>query len=154
MTSRIIRNQALHTNLFAGQPFERHAFVVQAPTAPVWESGDYTTSDCPIAEFYAFNRVPTGVGWEGDNATTVLGGPEGPTMVPGWVSPDDVTTLLRQAPPGTRFVFNSAAMETAEQAKQWLDAARVAASAQMPPISGKGKTAPIGCGVREISVCE
>jgi len=84
-----------------------------------------------IPGFYAFNRVPTGVGWEGDNATTVLGGPDGPTMVPGWVSPDDITTLLRQAPPGTRFVFNSAAMETADQAKAWLQAARAACHQQV-----------------------
>jgi len=91
-----------------------------------------------IPGFYAFNRVPTGVGWEGDNATTVLGGPEGPTMVPGWISPDDVTTLLRQAPSGTRFIFNSPAMETEDQAKAWLHAARAAASTQMPTDSHGG----------------
>lgn len=31
-----------------------------------------------IPGFYAFNRVATGVGWEGDNALEELGGPRGP----------------------------------------------------------------------------
>ena len=77
-----------------------------------------------IPNFYAFNRVPTGVGWAGDNAIEVLGGPEGPVMVPGWVSLDDMATLLRQAPAGTRFIFNSSSMENMENAKAWIEGAR------------------------------
>ncbi len=82
-----------------------------------------------IPNFYAFNRVPTGVGWDGDSALDELGGPEGPVMVPGWVSPEDVGLLLRKAPVGTRFIFNSGAMETVGEARRWLDEARAAAEA-------------------------
>lgn len=81
-----------------------------------------------IPNFYAFNRVPTGVGWEKDNAHQVLGGSEGPVMVPGWVAAEDVPVLLRTAPAGTRFIFNSCAMENATAGRQWLDAAHAAAS--------------------------
>jgi hypothetical protein len=81
-----------------------------------------------IPNFYAFNRVPTGVGWAQDTALDVLGGPDGPVMVPGWVSPEDVVTLLRKAPPGTRFIFNSCAMESADSARSWLEAAHAAAA--------------------------
>jgi hypothetical protein len=77
-----------------------------------------------IPNFYAFNRVPTGVGWEKDNAMEVLGGPNGPVMVPGWVSTDVIDVILRKSPPGTRFIFNSAAMADIESARRWLDAAR------------------------------
>lgn len=80
-----------------------------------------------IPDFYAFNRVPTGVGWAGDNAMAELGGPDGPVMVPGWVGPDDVELLLRQSPAGTRFIFNSAAIEDAGAARDWLDACRARA---------------------------
>lgn len=80
-----------------------------------------------IPGFYAFNRVPTGVGWEGDNALQVLGGPDGPVMVPGWVEPADVATLLRLAPADTRFVFNSAKLADADAARAWCEAARAAA---------------------------
>lgn len=77
-----------------------------------------------IPNLYAFNRVPTGVGWEGDNALEVLGGPEGPVMVPGWVSLDDMATLLRKAPSGTRFIFNSSPLDNVESAKIWMDGAQ------------------------------
>ncbi|GEM_PF-592267 len=80
-----------------------------------------------IPNFYAFNRVPTGVGWENDNALDELGGSGGPVMVPGWCTPEDIATQLRKAPQGTRFIFNSAAMEDAESARKWLDAARALA---------------------------
>jgi hypothetical protein len=80
-----------------------------------------------IPNFYAFNRVPTGVGWEKDNALEELGGAGGPVMVPGWCSPEDVGTLVRKAPPGTRLIFNSAALADVAAARQWLDAARLAA---------------------------
>jgi hypothetical protein len=82
-----------------------------------------------IPNFYAFNRVPTGVGWEKDNAQTLLGGPDGPVMVPGWVAAAEIPVILRTAPPGTRFIFNSCAMEDAAAGRQWLDAARAAAAA-------------------------
>jgi hypothetical protein len=82
-----------------------------------------------IPNFYAFNRVPTGVGWDGDNALDELGGPQGPVMVPGWVSPADVGVLLRKALSGTRFIFNSGAFEKADEARRWLDEARAAAGA-------------------------
>jgi hypothetical protein len=77
-----------------------------------------------IPNFYAFNRVPTGVGWEQDNALEVLGGPAGPVMVPGWVAVPDVAVMLRKAPAGTRFIFNSAAVEDVASGRQWLEAAR------------------------------
>ncbi|MEI6149572.1 MAG: hypothetical protein WCS01_10780, partial [bacterium] len=80
-----------------------------------------------IPNFYAFNRVPTGVGWEKDNALDELGGSGGPVMVPGWFSPDDIAAQLRKAPHGTRFIFNSAAMEDVESARKWLAAARAVA---------------------------
>lgn len=85
-----------------------------------------------IPNFYAFNRVPTGVGWAQDNALAVLGGSAGPVMVPGWVSPEDVATLLRKAPCGTRFIFNSAAPESVTSARSWLAAARAAAETTIP----------------------
>ncbi len=85
-----------------------------------------------IPNFYAFNRVPTGVGWEQDIALDVLGGPDGPVMVPGWCTPEDIATLLRKAQPGTRFIFNSAAPENEEGARQWLEGARAAADAAVP----------------------
>ncbi len=81
-----------------------------------------------IPNFYAFNRVPTGVGWEGDNALQALGGGAGPVMVPGWCSPGNVTALLRLAPRGTRFIFNSCGLEDPGAARQWLDAVQVAAA--------------------------
>ncbi len=81
-----------------------------------------------IPGFYAFNRVPTGVGWEADNALAVLGGPEGPVMVPGWCSKEDVALLLRQAPDGTRFIFNSCGMDAPAEGRAWLDAVRAAAA--------------------------
>jgi len=80
-----------------------------------------------IPGFYAFNRVPTGVTWDEDSAHAVLGGPEGPVMVPGWIAAEDVPVLLRRAPAGTRFIFNSGAMEHVGDARPWLDAARAGA---------------------------
>jgi hypothetical protein len=80
-----------------------------------------------IPNFYAFNRVPTGVGWEKDNALDELGGPGGPVMVPGWCTPEDIAAQLRKAPHGTRFIFNSAAMADVESARKWLAAARAVA---------------------------
>jgi hypothetical protein len=77
-----------------------------------------------IPKFYAFNRVPTGIGWEKDNALSVLGGPEGPVMVPGWCSKEDVATQWRQAPPGTRFIFNSGGTDSPDMGREWLEAVR------------------------------
>ncbi|MBS3733529.1 MAG: hypothetical protein KGY99_01225 [Phycisphaerae bacterium] len=82
-----------------------------------------------IPNFYAFNRVPTGVGWENDNAHQLLGGPDGPVLVPGWVAVEDIPVLLRTAPTGTRFIFNAAGMDDVDEAKQWLDGARRAVDA-------------------------
>lgn len=82
-----------------------------------------------IPNLYAFNRVPTNVGWENDTAHEVLGGPGGPVMVPGWVAAEDVPVLLRRAPAGTRFIFNSSAVEDPAAGRQWLDAARAGAEA-------------------------
>lgn len=80
-----------------------------------------------IPNFYAFNRVPTGHTWAEDKSLDELGGSDGPVMVPGWVSPEGVATLLRKAPTGTRFIFNAAAPESADQGRSWLEAARAAA---------------------------
>ena len=175
MTDRLERNRALHRALFTGQPGTPHAFVAHAPSPPIWEVGDFTTSDRPASEFvpwvvehyrrwlalseaiqddavpfarpgtgthiyavcfgakphlypdsnpYAFNRVATGVGWEKDNALEELGGPGGPVMVPGWVTPECVRTLLRKAPAGTRFIFNGTAFDRADDAARWLAAVR------------------------------
>ena len=66
---------------------------------------------------------------EQDIALDVLGGPDGPVMVPGWCSLADVATLLRKAAPGTRFIFNSGAAESDEIAREWLEGARAAAAA-------------------------
>jgi hypothetical protein len=79
-----------------------------------------------IPGFYAFNRVPTGHSWADDDAVDVLGGPDGPVMVPGWVSPEDIAALLRRAPAGTRFIFNAGAQESTDKARAWLEAARIA----------------------------
>jgi hypothetical protein len=77
-----------------------------------------------IPNFYAFNRAPTTGGWEQDNSLAVLGGPEGPVMVPGWVDMETISLLLRQAPQGTRFIFNSGSFDDVESARSWLDGAR------------------------------
>jgi len=74
-----------------------------------------------VPNFYAFNRVPTGVGWEKDNALDVLGGPEGPVMVQN-VMREGMLTLQRVAPPGTRFVFNFHAASL-DEGKKWLEGA-------------------------------
>lgn len=79
-----------------------------------------------IPGLYAFNRVATGVGWERDNALEELGGPAGPVMVPGWVTPECVRTLLRKAPAGTRFIFNGTAFDRTDDAARWLAAVRQA----------------------------
>jgi hypothetical protein len=89
-----------------------------------------------IPNFYAFNRVPTGVGWEKDNALAVLGGTDGPVMVPGWCSKEDVATLLSQAPPGTRFIFNSCGVDDPGVGRDWLDTVRAAVAA--PLCSSRG----------------
>jgi hypothetical protein len=189
---QLARNRALHRELFTRRSAARHAFVVQPTAKPIWETGDYTTSDRPVADFvpgvsndecgvmspemfetfclpelvelsgqfgglgmhccanaqhqfelfrripnfYAFNRVPTGVGWEKDNALSVLGGADGPVMVPGWCSKEDVATLLRQAPPGTRFIFNSCGVDDPAVGREWLDAVRADAAA--PLCSSRG----------------
>lgn len=77
-----------------------------------------------IPDFYAFNRIPTGVGWENDNALKVLGGDKGPVMVPGWCSKEDVAMQLRLAPAGTRFIFNSVGMSDPGDGREWLDNVR------------------------------
>ena len=63
-----------------------------------------------IPNFYAFNRVaPPGSGPEGfDPAIQTLGGPDGPVFVLGWMQPDAVEHVLRNAPDGTRFIFQQA----------------------------------------------
>ena len=73
-----------------------------------------------IPNFYAFDRGPTGVGWEGDNALAVLGGPQGPTFVTGW----DSALVSKFAPEGTRFIFNLNAGEDLDAIRRKLDEAR------------------------------
>ncbi|MEI8351819.1 MAG: hypothetical protein WCG36_05845, partial [bacterium] len=53
-----------------------------------------------------------------------LGGPDGPVQVPGWCAPDDVAVLLRKAPPGTRFIFNSGPFAEVGEARAWMDRVR------------------------------
>jgi hypothetical protein len=77
-----------------------------------------------IPNFYAFNRVPTNVGWEQDNALDELGGPDGPVQVPGWCSPDDVAVLLRKARPGTRFIFNAGPFADVGETRAWVERVR------------------------------
>jgi hypothetical protein len=49
--ARLDRNRKLHRDLFLRQGVARHAFVVQPTTKPIWEVGDFTTSDRPISDF-------------------------------------------------------------------------------------------------------
>jgi hypothetical protein len=52
MDSRLARNQAFLTHLYRRGPFARHAFVLSAPPqTPIWEVGDYTTSDRPVKDW-------------------------------------------------------------------------------------------------------
>jgi len=74
-----------------------------------------------IPNFYAFNRVPTNVGWEKDNALDVLGGPKGPVMIPGVGEVKELEIMLQKALPGTRFVFLKQGATSLDEAKQWLD---------------------------------
>ncbi len=77
-----------------------------------------------IPNLYAFNRVPTGVGWELDNALDVLAGADGPVMVTAATSLEDISVLLRKAPADTRFIFNSSGMNDQDTAQRWLEGAR------------------------------
>ena len=49
MSCRDQKNQRFLENIFRKGPFQGHAFMVSTPHTPIWEVGDYTTSDRPVA---------------------------------------------------------------------------------------------------------
>lgn len=71
-----------------------------------------------IPSFYAFNRVAAQQGYSPllDHFT----GATAPVHVLAWVSEEDIEYLVRNAPDGTRFIFNLSGT-TIEEAKPWLD---------------------------------
>jgi len=72
-----------------------------------------------IPNFYAFNRVGARLGWLTILDHPCLLGPEGPVFVLAWVSDDDTEALIRRAPPGTRFIFQSCEPDPAK-ARDWI----------------------------------
>jgi len=74
-----------------------------------------------VPGFYAFNRVPTTIGWEGDNALDELGGFNGPVMIPTHPNPASIKTMLDKAPEGTRFIFINPKAESIDEAAKWLE---------------------------------
>jgi hypothetical protein len=78
-----------------------------------------------IPNLYAFNRVAASKGY--GPILDPLGGPDGPVMVLGWISEDEITQLMAKARPGTRFIFNLLG-EPLPAASSWLDRMRAAAA--------------------------
>jgi hypothetical protein len=76
-----------------------------------------------IPGFYAFNRVGARQGWLTILDHPGLTGPKGPVFVLAWVSDQDTETLIRTAPPGTRFIFENRSPDVAT-ARAWLDRMR------------------------------
>jgi len=74
-----------------------------------------------IPNFYGFNRVAAQNGYT--PILEPLGGSCGPVHVLGWVSAEESEGLMRDAPAGTRFIFNLLGA-TLDEAKQWLDRMR------------------------------
>lgn len=74
-----------------------------------------------IPGFYAFNRVSARKGYAPllDHFT----GPTAPVHVLAWIPDDDIAYLVRNAPEGTRFIFNLCGT-TMEEARIWLDKMR------------------------------
>jgi hypothetical protein len=74
-----------------------------------------------IPGWYAFNRVASGNGY--DSLLEHFGGEAAPVHVLAWLSEEDIEHLVRNAPEGTRFIFNLCGT-TIEEAKIWLDKMR------------------------------
>ena len=70
-----------------------------------------------IPGFYAFNRVAAGQGYA--PLLEHFGGEAAPVHVLSWLADEEIEFLVRNAPAGTRFVFNLNGT-TVEEAKRWL----------------------------------
>ena len=74
-----------------------------------------------IPNFYAFNRVAARQGYA--PLLNLLCGHDGPVHVLAWISEEDIETLIRNAPDGTRFIFVFSGSKD-EDAKPWLERMR------------------------------
>jgi len=69
-----------------------------------------------IPGFYAFNRVAARHGYQ--PILDHFGGPGNPVHVLAWVDPQETERLIREAPQGTRFIFEATGLEL-DEAKAW-----------------------------------
>jgi hypothetical protein len=74
-----------------------------------------------IPNFYAFNRVAAQRGYA--PLLDAFTGPAAPVHVLAWISEDEIAMLMRNAPAGTRFIFNLRGASDSET-KAWLDRMR------------------------------
>jgi len=75
-----------------------------------------------IPGFYGFNRVADRDGL--CKMLEPLGGPDAPVHVLAWIEDDVAERLIRNAPEGTRFIFNMVGAEDADEAKAWYEKMR------------------------------
>lgn len=74
-----------------------------------------------IPNFYAFNRVAARHGYQ--PMLDAFGGPAGPVLVMGWADDALIRTLVTNAPPGTRLVFNRC-FDAVDDARAWVERMR------------------------------
>jgi hypothetical protein len=74
-----------------------------------------------IPDFYAFNRVRARRGYL--PILDHLAGPGSPAHVIDWIDDDAIASLLRQAPEGTRFIFQKT-IDDVDEAKMWIEKMR------------------------------
>jgi hypothetical protein len=84
-----------------------------------------------IPGWYAFNRVQARRGYL--PILESLSGPDAPVHVLAWIDAAGIERLIREAPAGTRFIFNLAGC-TVEEAKSWLARMRVLSEALLPDV--------------------
>ncbi len=71
-----------------------------------------------IPDFYAFNRVRAG-GKGFEPSVKSFGDSKGPVLSLAWLDDKTITSLIRNSPPTTRFIFHGS-FDTSEQAKSWF----------------------------------